>query len=310
MQTSGAAVPALTPNQRSIAECYVAQWAPRADAYADWDGEHWTAVRRPLTPEVVAASMRTKVPVSCYFPDPEGLTHVAALDFDVGDGLALAYRVAAAMRARGAEAYVEPSRRGAHLWWPLAAQAPAWRVRRAMRGALAAAGVAPDPKIEFRPESSDAPGPGGLGKSLRMPMMPHPATGKGFPLHRADGEPLPYSMADSLLAMADPSPRAVVEALAALGPPDLRESDQADRPPRTWSAIDRAQAPTVTEVAYERWGVALRAGRANKCFAHDDRNPSLSVTADDERLICKSPECRLHNNGKGYGSIQLRALEL
>jgi len=306
---------ALSPNQRSIAETFIAQWSPRTDAYSAWHGDQWVAVREPLTPEVLAVAMRRTQPgpsVSAYFPDREGLTHVAALDFDTDDGLELAFRVARRIREMGVSTYVEPSRRGAHLWWPFAAQQPAWFARRCLRGALALAGIPANPKIELRPGMNGAPTHDGLGHALRLPLMRHPKTGQAFALHAPDGTPLPTALASLLLALDYPLNDDVLRVIAQHAPVEMKEIDRRLHGPRTYSERHRDTPPTVTDVVYERWGVILRPGRANRCFApnHEDRHPSLSVTADDERLVCKAPHCILHNDGRGYGSIELQRLEL
>lgn len=308
---------ALTDRQRDVGTCYIARFASRDDAYAAWAGDQWLNVKEPLTVEVMAAGLRGKGPsISSYFPDREGLTHIAALDFDTDDGLRQAYRVARALQERvGAWAYVEESRRGAHLWWPLGEQVAAWLVRKALFGALVAARLEPDPKIELRPKSPHAPGKNGYGTSLRMPMMPHPLTGQGYGLFFANGEPLPRKLDECLLAIDEhpDTPLDDLKALAKLAPLDPDDTDASLRPGRrSWQDKPRANHKTVTEVAYERWGAILRAGRANRCFApsHDDRHPSLSVMADDERLVCKAPHCVLNNNEHGYSAYELARLEL
>ena len=131
---------------------------------------------------------------------PDNLTHVAALDVDLEDGLAIATKVARVMWAHGAPAFVERSRRGAHVWSILDARLPAIVVRRGLRAFLHLAEIAPDPKIELRP-GSDHVGNEGLGFALRMPMMPHPATGKRYVLCNPEsGGPIGQSLSKILLA--------------------------------------------------------------------------------------------------------------
>ena len=313
----------LSPNQWSIAETFIAQFAPRTDAYNQWRSDQWVAVRGDLTPEVLALSMlRNPIlqdgvrldpapPVGCYFPDREGMTHVGALDFDTDDGARQAFRVAEAMLEADAHAYIEHSRRGAHLWWPLAEPLPAWLVRRALRGALALAGVAPHPKIELRPATNEAPTRNGLGHALRLPLQRHPATGKSYELHHVADGPLPTLLADCLLAMREPTSVAIVKELSANAPVDLNAINPSTRAPRSLTER-RGPQQSVSDVIRERWGVAVKVGRANRCIApnHEDKHPSMSVTADDERVICKTPECVLNNGDRGYSAWELARLEL
>ena len=164
-----------------VATYYIALFAARTDAYAIWTDEGWRAVREELTPTVVIRAFEDRRPVSGYTVGPDNLTHVAALDVDLEDGLAIATKVARVMWAHGAPAFVERSRRGAHVWSILDARLPAIVVRRGLRAFLHLAEIAPDPKIELRP-GADRLGNEGLGFALRMPMMSHPATGKRYPL--------------------------------------------------------------------------------------------------------------------------------
>ena len=57
------------------------------------------------------------------------------------------------------------------------------------------------------------------------------------------------------------------------------------------------------------WGVEnARPGKAVRCPAHDDRNPSLSILRDDKRVICKTPGCILNNDDHGRGTYELTRL--
>ncbi len=297
----------MNPEARAIAEVYLCQWAPRTDAYAGWIGGSWRAVRAPLTPEVIVEAFASGVPISAYTVDREGMTHVGAIDFDTDTGIGSAYRVARRLADEGATVYVEPSRRGAHLWWPFAEPLPARTVRRALRAGLYMAGVTADPKIELRPVSDAPPGPDGLGASLRMPTMPHPLTGIRYWLHDSEGRCLGESVKTMLQAMGDPTPRSRVEELAQYGPPvdrrDVSRGDRAPHPPHEEDGV------TASEVLMERWGMPhVRIGKANRCPAHEDRHPSLSVLPDDRRVVCHSPDCILHNDGRGRGTYELRQL--
>jgi hypothetical protein len=157
------------------------------------------AAKRELTPSVVIRAFEDRRPVSCYTVGPDNLTHVAALDVDLEDGLAIATKVARVMWAHGAPAFVERSRRGAHVWSILDTRLPAIVVRRGLRTFLHLAEIAPDPKIELRP-GADRVGNEGLGFALRMPMMPHPATGKRYLLRNPRSGDRSASLREILLA--------------------------------------------------------------------------------------------------------------
>lgn len=63
----------------------------------------------------------------------------------------------------------------------------------------------------------------------------------------------------------------------------------------------------VCEVLASDWGVEeAEAGRTIRCPAHDDRSPSLSISADDRRVWCHSLSCVLRGNeGQGHDAFSL-----
>lgn len=294
----------MTYDRAQVATYYAGLCAARTDAYSQWTGDQWVAVRRPLTPEVVLGAFESKVPVSGYMIGADSTTHVMALDIDLEDGWEVARRIGAAMWADDAPAYIERSRRGAHLWAFLDQRVPAIVARRAWRSYVAAARVTLDPKIELRP-GSDRIDPDGLGHALRMPTMPHQVTGKRDALRDPrSGEPIGAGLAQILLAIEIVPAARISAAAERYQPPiDPRSLPSRYRRPKP---IDE-DGPSVVELLAEM-GVAARPGRAVRCPFHDDKRPSLSIADDERRVFCKSPECEAHNLGRGLGTHQLTAL--
>lgn len=291
-------------DREQVALVYAATFAARTDAYTRWSGDHWQAIREELTPGVVIRAFQEKRPISGYTVGADNLTHVAALDFDLEDGEALAFKVARVMWANGAPAFVELSRRGAHVWSVLDHRLPALVVRRALRAFLQFAQIEYDPKIELRP-GSDRLSEDGLGFALRMPTMHHPATEKRYPICDPEsGASIGNSLAEILLGF-DMAPAGAFSLAAEQYQPvvDPHSIPSAYRRPRARNE----DGPTVVEVLTEL-GINARLGRAVKCPFHDDRHPSLSIARDEQRVFCKSPTCEAHNAGRGLGSNQLATL--
>lgn len=294
----------MNHDREQVAEVYAATFAGRLDAYVRWS-DGWKAVREPLTAGVVIRAIAERVPISGYFLSPDAMTHVAAIDFDTEPGLEQSRAVGRSLWANGIPAYVEPSRRGAHLWVVSDQRLPALAWRRALRIALAWAGVEPEPKIELRPGeriSAD-----GLGSALRLPTMPHPATGKRYGLyHPADRHPLGESLGEMLLAL-DLAPHDAIDLAAAqYRPPRASHAASEDRPPRRASGEEEGSA---SEILRSLFGVANAVpGRTVRCPSHEDQEPSLSILRDDRRVICHSPSCELHNDGRGRGTFELRGI--
>jgi hypothetical protein len=302
-----------------IALAYLAQFAGRTDAYSPWvpndEGGQWIARREPLTPAVVIGAFRSKRPVGAYVagvPDAEGhiTSHLACLDVDIEPGgLLIADRIGRAMRKTGIPAYIETSRRGAHLWVLLDRPLPCPVIRRALRVLIEAAGVEPDPKIELRPGQDHLSGPEGLGNALRMPLMPHQTTGVAGELMEPGGRIVASRISEAVTNVEWAS-AAIVEEWAErwIDPaPPLPARDPSERPDKSIERFNDAVG--VCEVLIQDWG-AERAipGRAIRCVAHDDHNPSLSIMRDDRRVFCHQPACLLNNDGRGRDAWDLAQL--
>lgn len=292
-----------------VCAMYRATFVARTDVYSQWTPDGWRPVRSELTPEVIYAALtRQASSLSGYFPGPDNRTHVAALDLDLDDGLALGQRIAFRMRADGVPAYVEPSRRGSHLWVVIDLPLSARVVRRALWTWMSEADVARDPKIEMRPVADSLEGDS-IGMCLRLPLMPHPVTGQQFRLAAPDGTVLGTRVSEVLLAI-DVAPAAKFTAAAeryvpVLDPRLLTPRDRPPRPPGAANAVDES----ISDILRDLWGVPNAVpGRSVRCPAHDDRSPSLSILPDDRRVICHAPACDLHNDGHGVGTYQLRKI--
>ncbi len=295
----------------SVATYYVALFAPRVDAFSMWiKGKGWRPVRDVLTPQIALDALSRRGPaVSAFMIDTDNQSHVLAYDFDTDNGMEQAFTLASVITDLGGAAWVESSRRGAHLWSPLQRSMPAKMIRRAARSFLESAlpEDAKDTHIEIRP-GSDTIAEGGLGHPLRMPCMPHPKTGQQGIMYTAAGERLGPSIAATLLEMTDVTPAALIEERSTMWRPSIRSL------PKTYRTTyqpreDPYEDACASDILRDLWGVEnARPGKAVRCPAHDDRNPSLSILRDDKRAICKTPGCLLNNDDHGRGTYELTML--
>ena len=164
----------------SVLDVYRHFFAARLDVYSHWTADGWRPVREEMTVEILADGLSKKGPaISGYMIAPGNKTHVAALDIDMDEGMAMGRTIINAMRSEGAAGYLEASRRGAHVWMVLERVTPARAVRSALNHWLDVANMPKDPaspahfhpKIELRP-ATDSINADGLGHCLRMPLMP------------------------------------------------------------------------------------------------------------------------------------------
>lgn len=315
-----------------VAAYYAAVFPARNDVYSHWvvgpDPEHplgWRPVREPLTADVVLAGLSGKGPsISGYMIAPGSVSHVLAYDLDTDDGLEQAYRLALWMKGEGLPAYVETSRRGAHLWCLLDEVLPAVLIRSAAKALLQGAGLPDtDEHIEIRPGSDHVDARWkksidtktgfitltvsgtGLGHALRLPMMIHPKTGVPGRMFDASGESIGRTVSEVMLGLE--------MARSSL----LRDwAERWRRPPTTHIPSDYRptreypeDTSTVSEILASLWGVPnARPGRSVKCPAHEDKVASLSILRDDKRVICKAGACVLNNDDHGRGTYELRKM--
>jgi hypothetical protein len=293
----------MTPNEADVAAYYAALFAARQDAYAAFIGGQWLCVKEPLTPDVIYAGLTGGPSVSGYTINPENTTHVACIDFDGDDGLDLAKAVRMAMTSRGATGHVETSRRGAHLWVLLDHPLPARTVRRALRGFLRDAGIEESPKVELRP-AHDEIKPDGYGAPIRMPTMPNPKSGQRYPMLDANDNPLSPRIDRMMLAL-DTTSSVVIEEEAATMRPVPRDIKSGSRKPY----LGPVKEGSATDILRSLWGaVDALPNHSIRCPAHDDRVASLSILADDQRAVCKSPACPLNNSDRGRGTYELTVM--
>lgn len=307
-----------SPSQ-GVVDYYRHLFSARLDVYSQWVPDAgWRPVREELTVATVSAALSKQAPpLSGYMIAPGDVTHVAAIDFDLENGMELAVQLGRAMATEGAPCYIEGSRRGAHLWIPLAVVAPAIQVRAALMHWLEAARMPRDPenpsrfhpKIELRPGSDQLGGEGKLGHCLRLPLMPHPATGQRYRITTPDGEVLGPSLGAILLGM-DPVSADVLADAAVRYRPMIRPSDVPAylRQPKGPRDDDDASA---SEIMRTLWGALdAKPGKVIRCPAkeyhsHGDAKPGCRVFPDDKRVMCHKTGCVLNNDGKGLGTWQL-----
>lgn len=309
---------------RHVTSYYASLFPARSDVYSHWTAAGWRPVREPLTGEIVLAGLTGTGPsISGYMIAPGSTSHVLAYDFDTDDGLSQAFQLALFMQSEGLPAYVESSRRGAHLWCILDRVLPAISIRAAARALLQASGLPDDDDhIEIRPGSdhvdaewhehvSGAVVGSGLGHALRLPLMPHPKTGKTGRLMYPSGAQLQGTLAEIILAIdIAPADRLTAWAERWKRPP-ISSLPASHRNPRERSDDDDASA---SELLRTLWG-ALDAvpGKVIACPAkayhvHGDVHKGCRVFPDDRRVMCHKPGCVLHNDGRGRGTYELRKL--
>jgi hypothetical protein len=301
----------------SVLDVYRHFFAARLDVYSHWTADGWRPVREEMTVEILADGLSKKGPaISGYMIAPGNKTHVAALDIDMDEGMAMGRTIINAMRSEGAAGYLEASRRGAHVWMVLERVTPARAVRSALNHWLDVANMPKDPaspahfhpKIELRP-ATDSINADGLGHCLRMPLMPHPLTGQRFRLESTNGD-LGLKLSDILLEI-ELVPHHVVENASMKWVPVIDHVPRDRGMPKPPRKEDDSSA---SEILRTLWGLhEASPGKVFSCPAkeyhsHNDIHKGMSILPDDKRAMCHKPGCILNNDGRGRGTWELRTM--
>jgi hypothetical protein len=288
----GAPCPAAAPVDPTA---WIYTFAYRADQFfGQFPGEpHPVPVRRPLRGDDVVRGLDGTGPtISVLFIRDDSTAKVGAVDADAEDGWKTIHDIAAALDDNGIRCAVEQSHRGGHLWVVSSEPLPAFVIRRALMVAILLAGHdSSDPKIEVRPSTDEKRSPFG-GGSLRGPMMPHPATGIGYPLldPMTDRPLASMPLADGVLAAR----------LAAAWRRPAEAPRPARRPYNGPSKVAAYNAAVSIWDVLNRYFPGLLRGqfaREARCPFHDDRHASLSIYANGTKVKCHAAGCVLANRG-------------
>lgn len=264
---------------------YGATFIPRDDLYPlQLEDGTYIVVRRTLHPDLIAAHLKGLITIGAYALDPESRANWLCFDADDADTWAGVQDMARALSAQRVPAYLEPSRRGGHLWL-FAPPLPGVEARRFGKQLLAEHGLE---DIEMFPKQDALrTGPGAF---VRLPLGRHRLSGRRYHFVTPEGGPLAPTVRDQvrLLTAPDRVPGAFIDAVLARGPPAKAVAPsrpfmpQAEPPKRgrrkkrqgTLSERLKAQVSV-----YEFVGqyVSLDEKGRGHCPFHDDEHKSFSV---------------------------------
>ena len=106
--------PELTPE---LLRAFSTTFLARSDVYAlQRANGRYVYVKRPCTPELVAAHLRGRLTLGVYALDRDARARWLCLDADTAEHWEGLRSIARSLREQGVVAYLERSRRGGHLW--------------------------------------------------------------------------------------------------------------------------------------------------------------------------------------------------
>lgn len=262
---------------RDVLVRYADTFIPRWDRYPLQlpDGKY-VAIKKPFTLDLVEKHIRGEVTIGAYALDRSSRAKWLCLDADDDtewDGL---LDMARQLHDQDLSPYLEPSRRGGHLWLFLDRPIPGQDARRFGKWLLAKHDL---PDVELFPKQDELrTGPGSL---VRLPLGVHRKSGKRYHFVTLGGNPLAPTVRDQMAVLSHPAtiPYTVIENVLA----DLPEPKPVFPTPRFSKRKLAGAEPSerikraVSVYDFVSQYVDLDRNGRGLCPFHDDHRQSFSV---------------------------------
>ncbi|MCI0558943.1 MAG: CHC2 zinc finger domain-containing protein [Nitrososphaera sp.] len=266
-----------------LADILGRQFVNRWDLYPkQLDDGKYVTIYRPLRQNHLIAHLQGRITLGTYVLDRESNGRFLVFDADDEPDWRRLIALSRALANQDAPSYLEPSRRGGHLWLFLAEPRPGQEIRAFGQGLLAHFGIE---GVELFPKQDKlARGPGSI---IRLPFGTHRLTGRRYGFYIPDGRRLAFSVREQLQLLNPPQtiPEHVLGMYTANQPPE--PSKALPKPPgeATGPVSERIKAAmTVRQFVLQY--VELSSKGRGLCPFHDDQVASFSVNDDDNYWSC------------------------
>jgi hypothetical protein len=242
----------------------------------------------PCTPALLSAHLQGALTLALASTDARGACRWVCLDVDAPGMLPQLLSLRSALAELSLPGLVEASRRGGHLWLffdePLPAVAARFVVAKALE-AVSADGM----EVPAHERYPDAPGSGGIGHAMRLPLGIHRKTGKRYPLFDDEGLPCAFT-STARAAMFVLDTRLISTAWAQRQWEQYRADRQSHRGPLALSRTSAEEASHTTAPQSSQ-GIGTRSAVIR--WVDAEVSP-LDLLAD------LAPETELKRQGGGY----------
>ncbi|MCI0711035.1 MAG: CHC2 zinc finger domain-containing protein [Chloroflexi bacterium] len=278
--------PDLEPGQ---VEAFAQTFIPRRDCFPKQlpDGTYVT-VKKSLDLNLVAAHLYSTVTLGAYALDQDHQARWVCLDADTSDGWQHLLDMAADLTKSPVTPYVEPSRRGGHLWLftPLVDGTNARAFAKQLLAEHEMKGIEIFPK-----QTRLKTGPGSF---VRLPLGVHRGSGKRYHFINLHGEPLAPTIREQMALLASPAlvPMTFIDEVISRVPVIQKLTTPRHIPRRPGSTIDLSrpvseqikQSVTVFELV-SRF-IELDSQARGYCPFHDDQHKSFGVNRSGNYWHC------------------------
>ncbi|MBZ0283150.1 MAG: hypothetical protein K8L97_20600 [Anaerolineae bacterium] len=279
-----------------VLEGYARAFISRFDRYAIQKPEgDYGAVKHPLTLHHVEQHFRGEITLGAYALTPQNHAHWICFDADDDDMFTHVQELAKELANQAIPAYIEPSRRGGHVWLftpPLSGT----DARRFGKQLLAEHHIE---HMELYPkQSSLITGPGSF---VRLPLGIHRKSGRRYHFVTFTGEPLAPTIREQIAILATPErvPQTFIDHILSSAP----EAKPVFPTPRfqrknviTGDTPSERIKNRVSVYDFVSQYVELDQSGRGLCPFHDDHVQSFSVNQQDNYWNCFA-ECGKPSGG-------------
>jgi CHC2 zinc finger len=286
----------------TLVHAYAATFIPRLDLYP-WqqpDGSYIT-IHKPLDSHLIIGHLLGHITIGAYALDQQDMAKWICFDADEDEHWQGLLSLATDLEQQGIIPYLEPSRRGGHLWLFLDPLSGTF-ARRFGNYLLAEhnlSGVELYPKQDFL-----NPGPGSL---VRLPLGVHRKTGRKYHFITRDGQALAPTFREQIRVLSTPErvpmpfimrilAKTLPTASTASAPPPSKPSPEL-RPtaPSSGHTLSERLKSRISVLEFVSQYVELDASQTGFCPFHDDQQKSFGVNVEGNYWNCFA--------GCGGGSI-------
>lgn len=278
----------LSPSVEVLSRRFIQRW----DRYPkQLKNGVWISVHQPLHVGLLFAHLRGEITLGSYLLNSDSKGRFLVLDADNKDDWQQLRNMAVTLEELGCPNYIEPSRRGGHLWFFFNDWLAGNQVREFASGLLVSHQVK---GVEIYPKQGELEeGPGSL---IRLPFGKHQLNQRRYPFCDSQGIPIASSIRDQLRQLASPLsvPEAALIHFMEQGKRvgdngRFRPSQTAERCKLTidddMQLSERIKA-TMGVRTFVNQFVNLSASGKGLCPFHDDHKASFSVNDKENYWHC------------------------
>lgn len=272
---------------RETLQIFADQFIPRWDRYPIQNGDgSYTGVKwEALTLAHVERHIRGQITIGAYALDADSRTRWICLDADEPDEWDGIKNLAVELGDKRVPAYLEPSRRGGHLWLflnPLSGR----DARRFGKQLLKEHNLE---TVELYPKQDELrTGPGSL---VRLPLGIHRKDGRRYHFVTITGEPLAPTIREQIAVLTSPAhvPQAYVKEVLKRSP-KAKQLSPTPRFEKHGQVVGNTPAEKIKNAIsvydFVSHYVQLDRGGRGLCPFHDDHRESFGVSQDGNYWNC------------------------